>query len=281
MKVAVFGSSGMLGRAVKAELSSFGFEVVTFGRSGCDFYLDVGKQEILSLNLQGISYAVNCIGVISHLIVENDLASRVEAANINSVFPHQLAVQAQLQNVKVIQIATDCVFSGSKGSYNESSSHDATDIYGGTKSLGEVVAPHFMNLRTSIIGREARGFHSLLEWVIKQPKDSELKGFIDRRWNGVTTEAFARIVRGIIDKDMFKSGLQHIVPQETLSKADLVRLIAKEFGRKDIRVKDVKTDSPKDLTLSTENPDLNFAIWLSAGYPAIPTIENLIRDISS
>lgn len=281
MRVAVLGSSGMLGRAVKAELSRFGFEVVTFGRSGCDFYLGVGEKETSNLNLQGVSYAVNCIGVISHLINEDDPASCAEAANINSVFPHQLAIQAESQNVRVIQIATDCVFSGSKGSYIESSSHDATDVYGRTKSLGEVVAPNFMNLRTSIVGRETRGFHSLLEWVIRRPRNSELNGFIDRRWNGVTTEAFARIVRGLIEKDLFKSGLQHIVPQETLSKADLVRLIAHEFGRDDIRVKDVKTGSAKDLTLSTENPGSNFELWLSAGYPEIPSIPNLIKEISS
>ena len=43
---------------------------------------------------------------------------------------------------------------------------DADDLYGRTKLLGEVVGPGCLTLRTSIIGRELRGAHGLLEWFL-------------------------------------------------------------------------------------------------------------------
>ena len=45
--------------------------------------------------------------------------------------------------LKVIQIATDCVFDGLKGNYTEDDKHNAIDVYGKTKSLGEVSADNF------------------------------------------------------------------------------------------------------------------------------------------
>ena len=50
---------------------------------------------------------------------------------------------------KIFQIATDCVFDGEKGNYSELDSHNARDVYGKSKSLGEVNNKNFYNLRCS------------------------------------------------------------------------------------------------------------------------------------
>ncbi len=281
MKIAVFGATGMLGRAVSNELSSFGFECVTIGRSNCDVDFDVFKNRLEDVDFDGFTYAVNCIGLITHLIDENQPSSTAQAIRLNSLFPHELAALAEQKNLKVIQIATDCVFSGVGGGYVESSIHDANDIYGKTKSLGEVKSPFLMNLRTSIIGLEERGFQSLLEWVIRQPRDSEIQGFTDRMWNGLTTVAFARIVRGIIDKNIFSPGLQHVVPADLVSKAELVRLIADEFQRQDIRIRNIGSGSARNLTLATNNPEKNRDLWVSAGYHEIPNVQGMIRGLNA
>ena len=280
MRVAVFGATGMLGSAVSAELKKFGFDVVTIGREGCDIKFSVGQSQLRDLDLHDVSYMINCIGLISHVLDESNALSRSQAISINALFPHELSVFAEMQKAKVIQIATDCVFSGSARNYTESSTHDATDLYGKTKSMGEVRASNFMNLRTSIIGRESRGFHSLLEWVVRQPNNSQLNGFIDRQWNGITTLAFARIVAGILDKGLFRQGLQHIIPKNTLSKSELVRLIAAEFGREDLVVSEVMSGYPKNLTLATDDPQFNKTLWLAANYFEIPSIQDLVREIS-
>jgi len=203
----------------------------------------------------------------------------LKAASLNSLFPHELANFARLKNIKVIQIATDCVFSGKTGSYLESSEHDASDVYGVSKSIGEVNATNVMNIRTSIIGREQRGFKSLLEWVLRQPLDSEISGYTDRLWNGVTTIAFARVVAGVIRGGLFRSGTQHLVPSDKVDKAELVKMIATAFGRTDIKVRNDSTGIPKDLTLATENPGFNSALWIGGGYMQIPTINQMIKEL--
>ena len=100
----------------------------------------------------------------------------------------------------MIQIATDCVYSGKTGGYNEDSLHDALDAYGKTKSLGEVRSSTFLNIRSSIIGPEINHKVLLLEWFLKQPKGAVLNGFSNHLWNGVTTLQFAELCLTIIKK---------------------------------------------------------------------------------
>ena len=280
MKVAIFGSTGMLGRAVTQVLRSSDNEIVTVGRENSDIEFDVSLGNLQKLGIDNVDYVVNCIGLISHIIQEVGTESFIQAASINSVFPNELAAFAEKRGIRIIQIATDCVFSGQKGQYVESSPHDATDIYGLSKSLGEVHSPFVMNIRTSIVGLEGRGFNSLLEWVLGQPKNASIYGFTDRTWNGITTLAFARIVRGIIDSNLFEGKLQHLVPSDSTTKAALVRLMATAFGRDDIMVTEKVSGAAKNLTLATEYPETNLKLWRSAGYSVIPSIEELIWEIS-
>ena len=49
-----------------------------------------------------------------------------------------------MKKTKIFQIATDCVFSGKIGGYNELSNHDDLDIYGVSKSMGEVKKRKFL-----------------------------------------------------------------------------------------------------------------------------------------
>ena len=82
-----------------------------------------------------------------------------------------------------MQIATDCVYSGKKGSYNEDDLHDALDVYGKTKSLGEAQSPNLLNIRCSIIGPEQGKHVSLLEWFLTQEPGAKLQGFAHHHWN--------------------------------------------------------------------------------------------------
>ena len=278
-RVAVFGHSGMLGRAVSKTLAEAGMNVVTVGREGATIRFEAGLDKLESLSLGEPEFIINCIGLISHLIDDEDNLAILKAAGLNSLFPHELAIYAMQKNIKVIQIATDCVFSGKDGAYLESSRHDASDVYGISKSLGEVDATNVMNIRCSIIGREQRGFKSLLEWVLRQDYGSEILGYTDRLWNGVTTLAFARVVAGVIREGLFRPGIQHLLPSDKVTKAQLVGMIATKFGRQDIKVRYESSGVNKDLTLGTEDQVFNSALWTGGGYAQIPTIQQLIDEI--
>ena len=64
----------------------------------------------------------------------------------------------------VVHFSTDCVFNGRRGGYEERDPSDAADLYGRSKFLGEMADANALTLRTSMIGRELRGFRSLLDW---------------------------------------------------------------------------------------------------------------------
>ena len=280
MKVLVLGHSGMLGHEVVRVLKQEGIAVSTSGRSGADIELDVSKMDLSDGQIRGFDYLINCIGLTTHNIDESDPASVSRAKQLNTEFPKQLAIFAEDSGAKVIQIATDCVFSGSKGSYLETDLHDATDVYGKTKSAGEIDSSAVMQLRCSIIGRETKGKKSLLEWVLGQPHGATVPGFTDRHWNGVTTTAFARVVAGIILGSGFKAGTRHLIPVDQMTKFELVSEISKAFRRGDLEVSPKDSGVAKDLTLSTIDPEFNLRLWRAAGYQSIPSIKELIAEIA-
>ena len=280
MKVLVFGPSGMLGHKMVETLRTADLNVTTAGRSHADVNIDAMTCDLSDKRLLGFDFIVNCIGLTTQNIIDGDPTSIRSAEILNSEFPKEIIGLAEKTGAKLIQIATDCVFSGAKGAYTESDTHDASDVYGTTKSRGEVPSSSAMYIRSSIIGRELRGKKSLLEWVINQPQNARVPGFIDRMWNGVTTTAFSRVTAGVIKSDQFNAGVVHLVPADSLSKFNLVNLIAQHFGRPDIDIFPSESGTQRNLTLSTSHPEVNQSLWRRGGYGQIPKIEKLIADIA-
>lgn len=208
-------------------------------------------------------WIVNCVGVIKPYC--DDVA---RAIKVNALFPHTLPP-------RTIQIATDCVFSGKKGKYVESDEHDATDVYGKTKSLGE--ASHIKNLRCSIIGPEIKNHISLLDWFLQQ---KEANGFTNHLWNGITTLHYSKIVQGAIRASIELPQLQHIVPADKVTKAELLRIIAKAYKKK-IKITDMEAPEAIDRTLDTHNKAMNRKLWKAAGYDKPPTIQDMVEELAS
>ena len=273
----------MLGHAVLEEFRGSKGAVKFTSRTGSGISFDVLTDpiQVLASHISAGDYIINCLGITKPNIDDNNQVDVARATHVNSLFPAELASLAEQTGVKVIQIATDCVFSGHTGHYLETDTHDAEDVYGMTKRHGEVVSKSVMHIRVSTIGREIGRSTLLLEWVLSHPQGATIPGYIDHFWNGVTTNHFAKVARGIIENDGFESGISHLVPANELSKADLVRQIASAFGRSDLMVKDTDSGKPINRTLSTTNPDFNRQLWVWAGYPEIPTIEQLIAEIAS
>jgi len=262
MKVLVLGAEGMLGSAMVKELSSF--DLIAPSRSEYE-----APDSIDQFMLTEGDIVINCIGIIPQKNKSADLQQKV-----NGDFPHLLATRKDLY---FIQIATDCVFNGELGHYNEDSPRDATDSYGLSKKRGEVLAANWLNLRCSIIGANGKG--SLLDWVKNQPENAVINGFVNHYWNGVTTEAFARVVAGIIKQDYLMAGTQHLVPADWVSKYDLVKMIANRLGRDDIEVMPTITNMI-DRRLSTKYTYLNSLLWRNSRYLRAPVIAEMVRTMA-
>lgn len=297
-RILVLGGTGMLGSMVVDELTSRGGDTIVatardaktadYGRS------KVGQAEwrvfdaegpdpeaaVRSL-LPGFDWTINCIGIIKPLIRDDNAAEVERAIRVNSLLPHLLARQAESLGGKVLQIATDCVYSGSKGNYVEADAHDALDVYGKTKSLGEVRSPHVRHLRCSIVGPEGKGHRSLLDWFRGQPQGGSLSGFTNHQWNGVTTLHYARLCAGAIASDIDLPHLLHIVPTGTISKHDMLVAFARAYGRGDLTINPTEAKIMIDRTLGSANHATNTALWMAAGYAAPPTVAHMIDEMAS
>jgi dTDP-4-dehydrorhamnose reductase len=241
MKVLILGASGMLGSAVmrtlseKADLEVFGTlrsagaarffspKIVEHLIAGCD----VENHDALVSVFQRIKpdVVINCIGLIKQVA---DVEEPLLALPINSLLPHRLAALCALRKARLIHISTDCVFNGSRGGYTEEDLSDATDLYGKSKYIGEVYAPHAVTLRTSIIGHELQSAHGLIEWFLLQKK--QCNGYNRAVFSGLPTVALAQLIRDVVIPRPDLSGLYHVAAKP-ISKFDLLTLIAKIYGK--------------------------------------------------
>lgn len=290
-RVVVLGGTGMLGSAIIEVLSEQG---IPYGATTRDLAgLPPGWVERFSAfdaltgNVSQVvgelgpgDHVVNCVGVIRHHISDASPRDRRNAIAINAMFPYALVDAAERQGFHITQIATDCVYSGSTGRYDEDSAHDATDVYGQTKSLGEVPSPSLLNLRCSIIGPELKNKVSLLEWVLSHNAGSSFSGYTDHLWNGVTARAFARVFAGIVTSQNLLSGTYHLVPADAVDKSTLSRLILDEYGRTGVDVVPTATGNPVDRTLATRHPDISAQLWQDAGYQEPPTIQEMVHELA-
>jgi len=249
MRVLVLGRNGMLGRYVYSYLIDH-FDVIGTTRNELDA-TDVNIAFVAS-NIKPGDVVINCIGVIT----QRDNSKRIDFVAVNSMFPLIVQEACKSKGAKLIHITTDCVFNGIKGNYNENDNHNATDIYGTTKSLGEPDAATI--IRTSIIGEEKCNFCSLLEWV-RLNKGKEISGFTNHIWNGITCLQFAKICKYMIDNNLFWSGVKHIYSPESLTKYELVKLISEVYNLH-IKVTPHTTEVACDRTLSSVRTDVSIDV---------------------
>ena len=287
MRIALLGSTGMLGSTIAKYLSRSNLELWEYNRAGISIIpgnmtqiLDVTSEESVSefLKKEDFDYVINGIGLIKQLIKEDSEEHIKLAFQINSNFQGTLNEYSQHTSTPVIQIGTDCVYSGKQGFYDERSEFDCSDVYGLSKVEGESRSKSLMILRSSIVGHELNSTTSLMDWFGNLEVDAKVRGYTNHFWNGVTTLAFARIVGGIINTGNFESGTMHVVPGNQVSKYQLLKEFQIAFGRSDIFIEPYAHEISINRTLSTIYPEKNSRLWSQAGYNEIPTVHEMVQE---
>ena len=253
MKIIVLGSTGMLGNYVEKFLKKK-YDVISLNRDKLDAS-DVNYNKLKSILVQhevnSDDVVINCIGTIKPRV---DQLGDLNAILVNSVFPRLLSKLSKELNFKVIHPTTDCVYTGSKGNYNEDDVYDVNDVYGMSKAMGEV--SDVCIVRTSIIGEEINNGRSLVEWV-KSESGNSIFGYTNHFWNGVTCLQFAKICDQIISKDLFWEGIRHF-HSDKLDKFELVSLINEIYSLKiDISKKETKSPCDRSMTSKFNLEDFN------------------------
>jgi len=226
MKFVILGTSGMLGTYVSSYLrKSYNPEQVKIVTPSRDQF-DIAKQTMSEnfadpLNLEVGDVVINCAGII------NKEALLRESIIVNSIFPQLMSQYCKRRRITFIHISTDCVFDGIKGNYSYKDKHNASDIYGITKSCGEPDYKTCILIRTSIIGESKNG-RSLVEWLRTQ-KGKTITGYENHKWNGVTCLTLAKCIIRILDSGCM-SGLFILISPHHITKYELCKKISEAYG---------------------------------------------------
>ena len=116
-----------------------------------------------------------------------------------------------------------------------------------------------------------------MNWFLKND-DLEVSGYKNHLWNGVTTLNFAKVTEGIIKDNSLDFRTQHLVPSNSISKAQLLEQFQQYF-MKDVKINHIDAASVIDRTLKTNNENLNSTLWKNAGYKEVPTVEENIEEL--
>lgn len=256
--ILVIGASGMAGHVIAHFLREANHTVDTLsGHNKMDddtIILDVTNKEEFETFLDKNHYdiIINSIGLlVKHSEDRKDLASY-----INAYLPHFLEYKFKETDTKIIHLSTDCVFSGKNAPYNEQSMFDGELFYDRSKALGEIVNSKDLTFRMSIIGPDMQeNGIGLFNWFCKQT--GNIFGYTNAIWNGITTIELAKGINSAIEQDL--TGLYHLVPNDNISKYELITLFVKIFDRTDITVS--KDESVTlDKTLVNTRNDFNFTV---------------------
>jgi dTDP-4-dehydrorhamnose reductase len=249
MKVLVLGSTGLLGNAVFRSLSKMpGAEVTgTVRQETARALFDPALAARLTMvgNIEDPAQQAALFDALRPDVVVNCVAvgrpapaDPMRSVAVYAVLPQRLSQLCSRTGARFIQISSDGVFAGHRGAYTEADVPDADDVYGTSKFLGEVDAPHALTLRTSIIGHELQGGSGLLEWFLSQ--QGECRCFTRAIFSGFPTIVLADMIRDIVLPRPDLSGVYHVATRP-ISKFDLLLLVAERYGK---RIKLLADDRP-------------------------------------
>ena len=282
MRILILGGNGMIGHKLYQKISlEYNDTWVTLRKNIIDYRynfiydskrvldnFDLTNFKQLKIHLDQLkpNIIINACGITIRRGVEEIKSNSII---LNSALPHFLNEWVSLNNKRLIHFSTDCVFSGKKGNYIDNDVKDASDFYGYTKSIGEILDSKFaITLRGSMIGRELENKTELLEWFLKQNNKS-IRGFTEVIYSGITTVKMAEIVLRIINFFPNLTGIYNI-SSKSISKFDLLKLCNESF--------DIKVRIEKDNTYASNKNLISDNFFNEIGF-AQPNWVDLIEQL--
>lgn len=258
MKVLILGGTGMAGHTISIYFEEAGHDVTAFSRSKVDYCKNLNGDITDFMSIKNIinegqyDAIINAIGILNQDAEDH----KSNAVLLNSYLPHFLSDTTKEMKTRVIQMSTDCVFSGKTGGYSEASLRDGETFYDRSKALGELENNKDLTFRNSIIGPDMseRGI-GLFNWFMKQ--EGEINGFTKAIWTGVTTLTLAKAMEQALKENL--TGLYNLVNNETISKYELLKLFNKYM--KDNQLDILPSDKLSlDKSLVNNRTDFSFIV---------------------
>jgi len=176
MKILVTGANGQLGKCIKDASKNFpDFELYFASREELDIENDDFVAEIFTKN--DFDY---CINTAAYTNVEKAESEQEKAFSINAEAVKNLAKCCKDTNTVLIQLSTDYVFDGNKGTpYTEEDPTNPINVYGASKLKGEKyvqeICKKYFILRTSwLYSQYGHNFYNSMLRFAKEGKDLKI-----------------------------------------------------------------------------------------------------------
>ena len=265
-RMLILGKNGLLARYAADYMKQY-YDCTVIGRDDLD--AREPDMNLLDELLSGTDHVVNCMGVVKPCIDDYGISATIK---INAIFPEIIANKCNERDINFIHVSSDCVFDGKKGNYTENDNIYADDIYARTKG---VTPCYGTTIRTSFIGenRDAT-YPGLLSWVLSHPPGSEIDGYVNCMWNGITCLQLCKYIRQIIACDQLWTGCRHVYSNRRLSKYELCVMINEIYDL------GLKINEVEALGIMGTSIDDVLDRTLNSIYepPIFPTIEQQITE---
>lgn len=206
---------------------------------------------------------VNCVGVLNQTAENN----KAEAVYINSYLPHCVASIIKCTEKKLVQLSTDCVFSGQRGVYRDTDIPDGQTFYDKSKALGEVRDDQNLTFRNSIIGPDiSPNGIGLFNWFMAQK--GEINGYTKSIWSGVTTLTLAKAIERATEVGL--TGLYQLSNNNKISKYDLCLLFNNLFRGNQLKINPIEGIVQDKSLIRSEAPFDFF----------VPSYEQMVEEMA-
>ncbi len=236
MRFLVIGCNGMAGHVIALYLKEQGHHVTGYARQRSELVEtvtgDATDFQLLRETVWKGNYdtVINCVGLLNQSAEEDHAA----AVLLNGYLPHYLVKVTAGTDTQLVHMSTDCVFSGKTGGYTEEAFPDGALFYDRSKAIGEVEDQKNLTLRNSIVGPDMKADGiGLLNWFM-QKKDF-VNGYTRAIWTGQTTLQLAKTMEQAAKIRAY--GLYHMVPDESISKYELLKLFNLYIRRTPVEIK--------------------------------------------
>jgi dTDP-4-dehydrorhamnose reductase len=265
MRLLVTGASGLLGINLALEAMR-GHEIIGVDRGKLKFApfqlvrADLTHRGVVDSLLESTrpDWLINCAALANLEKCEED---PVQARNLNTDLPGDLAVTCAKRNIRFVHISTDAVFDGTKeGFYTEEDEPSPPGTYSQTKLDGEYavkqVNPQAIIARVNFYGWSLGGRRSLGEFFVHNLSEGKnVNGFTDTIFCPMLVHDTARLLLEMLQKEL--SGLYHVVGPEPMSKYRFGLEVARRFGLREDLI------SPRSVEASELTAKRSHNLWLS------------------
>ncbi len=230
LKIALIGSTGMLGIDVNSTLKEAGFFIQNYNSLNLDI-TDKGRVMASLMKLMP-DYIINCAAYTNVDLAESE---KDKADGVNHAGAKNLADAAKEINARLIHISTDYVFDGTKKTpYKENDEVSPINEYGLSKLKGENAIKEsgasYIIIRTEwLYGKNGKNFVNTILKLADSKKKIEVVN--DQFGSPTYTKDIASALSEIIKKDNGSNEVYHLTNVGTVSWFEFAQEIIKVFKR--------------------------------------------------